>query len=61
MLLFSMKVRLGVITLADYLRILGPIVSIPVDLFRFNMERNYLQKSRLSGLLENQYSKGFLI
>ena len=57
MLLFTMKVRLGVITLADNSRILGPILSIPVDLLTW--KENYLQKSRLSGLLEIQYSKRF--
>ena len=39
MLLFIMKVRLGVITLAANLRIFGPILSIPVDLFTFSEEK----------------------
>ena len=55
-LLFTMKVMLGVITLADNLRIFGPILSIPVDWFRFNVERKLSTKSRLSGQLEIQYS-----
>ena len=36
MLLFKIYTRLGAIILADILRIFGPILPKPVDLFSFN-------------------------
>ena len=52
LLLFTIQVRLGAITLAEILRIFGPILSIPVDLLVFNRERKFLTKvSHLSGQL----------
>ena len=53
MLLLTFKVRLGVITLADKLRVFGSIVSIPVDFFRFNMERKLFTKVSFAGAIRN--------
>ena len=44
MLLLTMNVRLGVEILADNLRIFGPILSNPVDLFTFKSVRKFLTK-----------------
>ena len=58
MLLFTMKVRLGFITLADNLRILGPLLSIAVDLFRFSMVRKLFTKVSFVGAIRNSVFKG---
>ena len=57
-LLFTIQIRLGVITLAEFLRIFGPIVSIPVDLLVFNRERNFLTKVSFVGENMNSVSMG---
>ena len=58
MLLFTIMVRLGVITLAEILRTFGPILSIPVDLLVFNRERNFLTKVSFVGDIMNSVSMG---
>ena len=42
MLLFTMNKILGVMTFADILRILGPMLSSPVDLFTFKFDKKVL-------------------
>ena len=44
MLLLTINVRLGVKTLAANLRIFGPILSNPVDLFTFRFVKISVQK-----------------
>ena len=57
-LLFTIQVRLGVITLAEISRIFGPILSIPVDLLVFNRERDFLTKASFVGPIMNSVSMG---
>ena len=56
MLLFPMKVRFCVLTLAANLRILGPTLSITVDLFRSNMEGKLFTKTSFVGEIRNSVS-----
>ena len=44
MLLLIMNSREGVMILADNLRILGPILSSPVDFLTFKFNKNFLMK-----------------
>ena len=44
MLLFTIYTRLGAIMFADILRILGPMLSNPVDLLTFTLGKNVLTK-----------------
>ena len=57
MLLLTMNVRLGVKILADNLRIFGPILSNPVDLFTFKSVRKVL--TNVSFVKEIQNSECF--
>ena len=41
MLLFIIYTKLGAIILADILRIFGPILSKPADLFTFKFDKKY--------------------
>ena len=60
MLLFIMKVRLGVITLAANLSIFGPILSIPVDLFTFSEEMKFTTNVSFVGANRNSVLVGTL-
>ena len=57
-LLFTIQVRLGAITLAEILRIFGPILSNPVDLLVFNRERKFLTKVSFVRAIMNSVSVG---
>ena len=54
MLLFTMYTRLGAIMFVDILRILGPMLSNPVDLLTFTLDKNFLTKPVLvNGILNS--------
>ena len=53
-LLFTIYSRLGAKTLADSFRILGPMLSKPVDLFTFKFDKNVHIKDRfVNGMLNS--------
>ena len=60
MLLLTINVRLGVKTLAANLRILGPILSNPVDLCTFKFVKNFRTKSSLVSEILNLVFVGTL-
>ena len=60
MLLLTINVRLGVKTLAANLRIFGPILSNPVDLFTFRFVKNVRTKVSLVSEILNLVFVGTL-
>ena len=60
MLLLTVYTRLRAIMFADILRILGPMLSNPVDLVTFKFDKNFLTKPVLVKGILNSISLGTL-